>query len=148
MKYLLVLFSSLIFTGCSVTKLPDESKPVMSLVKLQCLGICPTYKLSIYDNRVAVFEGYKHTRMQGKFKAKLSKKKYQELIDHFLHAGFFEMKDVYTAHIMDGQTTYVYFNYEGREKKILDYFEPPPELKDLEKLLEDLTKTEKWENIP
>ncbi len=144
MKYLFILFVALLFTGCFATKTLDESKLVMSLEKLQCLGSCPIYKLSIFNNRTALFEGYRFTRMDGKFKTIISKEKYEDMIKHFQEAGFFEMKDVYTANIMDGQSIYVYFNYDGREKKILDYFKPPAKLKELEKMMEDLILTENW----
>ncbi len=144
MKHLVILFVTFLAAGCSVTKTTDDSELVMSLEKLQCLGSCPTYKLSIYNNRTAVFEGHQFTSMEGKFTTKLSKEKYHELIKQFQEAGFFEMEDVYTANIMDGQTTYIYFKYEGREKKILDYFKPPKPLRELEKMMENLVQTENW----
>jgi hypothetical protein len=146
MKYLFILFVALLFTGCSTTKILDESKLVMSMEKLQCLGSCPTFKLSIYNNRTAIFEGYRYTSMDGKFKTRLRKEKYKDMINHFQEAGFFEMNDVYTANIMDGQSTYVYFKYDGREKKILDYFKAPKALKELEKMIEDLILTENWKD--
>ena len=78
---------------------------------------------------------------------KLDKQKFRELQLAFLNSDFFEMEDVYSAQIMDLQSTYLYFSYNGKEKKILDYYNSPEVLKELAKMMEELNEQKDWKKV-
>ncbi|MDX2442392.1 MAG: DUF6438 domain-containing protein [Bacteroidales bacterium] len=147
MKYSRILLVLIFLTGCSVTQQTQNANVVISVQKLPCLGNCPVYKVSIYSNQLVIYEGKENVSKTGVYAMKLDKQKFTELQLAFLQSGFFEMEDVYSAQIMDLQTTYLYFNYDGKEKKILDYYNSPEVLKDLVKMIEDLNELYEWEKV-
>ena len=108
------------------------------------MGNCPAYELSIYNNHMAIYEGKEHVDKVGVYTTKISRKKFSELQEAFLNSDFFEMEDVYFARIMDLQTTYIYFRYNEKEKKILDYYGGPEVLKDLVRMVEELNEQNRW----
>ena len=96
---------------------------------------------------MVIYEGKENISKIGVYAMKIDKQKFTELQEAFLQSGFFEMEDIYTAQIMDLQTTYLYFNYDGKEKKILDYYNSPDVLKELVKLVEDLNEQYDWKKV-
>jgi hypothetical protein len=147
MKKIRILLVIFFLTGCSVTQQTRNAHVVISVQKLPCMGNCPVYKLSIYSNQMVIYEGKENVSKIGIYAMKLDELKFTELQEAFLQSGFFEMEDVYSAQIMDLQTTYLYFNYDGKEKKILDYYNSPDVLKELVKLVEDLNEQYDWKKV-
>ena len=144
MKFSWLLFGLIFLYGCSVTRQIENAFVVISVKKLPCMGNCPAYELSIYNNHMAIYEGKENVDKVGVYTTKISRKKFSELQEAFLNSGFFEMEDVYSARIMDLQTTYIYFRYNEKEKKILDYYGGPEVLKDLVKMVEELNEQNRW----
>ena len=147
MKFSWLLFGLIFLYGCSVTRQTENSFVVISVEKLPCMGNCPAYKLRIYNNHIANYEGKENVDKIGIYTTKISKKMFSELQEAFLNSDFFEMKDVYSAHIMDLQTTYIYFKLNEKEKKILDYYDGPKVLKDLVNMVEELNEQNRWEKV-
>ncbi len=147
MKIITLLLLTAFLAGCSPIRQIEDATLVMSIKKLPCMGDCPVFSLKIYNNRIVVYEGLKFVDLSGRYTTKLTHKQFQNIKSSFLEAGFFDFKNVYSAHIMDMQTTYIYFRHGGKEKKILDYHKAPDSIKDLEKMLEALIKSEKWRMV-
>lgn len=147
MKYLRILSVLFFLTGCSITQQTQNANVVISVQKLPCMGNCPVYKLTIYSNRLVIFEGKENVSKIGTYTMKLNKQKFSDLQMAFLNSGFFEMEDVYSAQIMDLQSTYLFFSYNGKEKKILDYYNGPVVLKELVKMIEDLYEQKEWKKV-
>ncbi len=147
MKYLRILSVLFFLTGCSITQQTQNANVVISVQKLPCMGNCPVYKVSIYSNRLVIFEGKENVSKIGTYTMKLDKQKFRELQLAFLNSDFFEMEDVYSAQIMDLQSTYLYFSYNGKEKKILDYYNSPEVLKELAKMMEELYEQKDWKKV-
>ena len=147
MKHLRILSVLFFLTGCSITQQTQNANVVISVQKLPCMGNCPVYKVSIYSNRLVIFEGKENVSKIGTYTMKLDKQKFRELQLAFLNSDFFEMEDVYSAQIMDLQSTYLYFSYNGKEKKILDYYNSPEVLKELAKMMEELYEQKDWKKV-
>jgi len=147
MKFSWLLFGLIFLYGCSVTRQTENAFVVISVEKLPCMGNCPAYKLRIYNNHIAIYEGKENVDKIGVYTTKISNKKFSELQEAFLNSDFFEMKDVYSAHIMDLQTTYIYFKLNEKEKKILDYYDGPKVLKDLVNIVEELNEQNRWKKV-
>lgn len=147
MKFSWILIGLIFLFGCSVTRQTENAFVVISVEKLPCMGNCPAYKLSIYNNHMVIYEGKENVDKIGVYTTKISKKKFSELQEAFLNSDFFEMKNIYSARIMDLQTTYIYFRYNEKEKKILDYYDGPEVLKELVKVVEELNEQNRWKKV-
>ncbi|HMP99753.1 MAG TPA: DUF6438 domain-containing protein [Cyclobacteriaceae bacterium] len=108
-----------------------------------CFGACPVYTISIYENRVVSLKAERFVKLQGNFTASLSQKDYERLIEKFENSVF-DFKDKYTAQLTDMPTIHLTFNHKGREKKIMDYYGAPDELKNLEAEVYALIDKLKW----
>lgn len=147
MKFSWIIIGLIFLFGCSVTRQTENAFVVISVEKLPCMGNCPAYKLSIYNNHMVIYEGKENVDKIGVYTTKISKKKFSELQEAFLNSDFFEMKNIYSARIMDLQTTYIYFRYNEKEKKILDYYNGPEVLKELVKVVEELNEQNRWKQV-
>jgi hypothetical protein len=54
------------------------------------------------------------------------------------------MRDSYRAMITDLPTTFVTITADGQTKRIEDYFSAPRELKELENLIDEVGRTQRW----
>lgn len=147
--YSIIIFS---FVSCNICKHTNKSDkinsfPIITFQKTACYGKCPVYSLEIFENGLINFIGEKNIDKIGKYKKIISKKEIKELINSFVNINFFDFKDEYTSRKTDLPTTYISFSYSGSYKKIRDYSDAPKELRKLEKLIENIVKSENWEKI-
>jgi hypothetical protein len=140
-NYLLV---SLFCVGCSVLGQSTNETPVLYIEKSACYGECPVYKVEIFASGKMVFQALANTKMKGRFCANIDKKELSNLIDSFNQQNYFSFNGVYFSRAMDLPTTTTGFNYGGKQKRVRDYDKAPPELKMLEKMLENLVDSTTW----
>ncbi len=139
--YLCILIST---PACKSSQIPQEGELLFSLQKTQCYGTCPAYELKIYPNGYAELEGKAYFRYQGVYQGQVSQDKIDYLITFFQEKNFMKLKDRYTAEITDLPTTYVYFSHKGQSKKVMDYYNAPKALIEMEKELEKVIDVVKW----
>ena len=133
---------AVLMTFCKSTQRTERLEPdelIITQQRLECMGTCPVYTLSIYASGNVVFMGEKNVPVIGESKLALSKTQLQKLIDEFRNIEFFQLKEKYTADVSDGATTYISFRDGDREMKIMDYSGAPEKLKALENRIETLT---------
>jgi len=137
MRIVSVLFIFLINISCNTvsenTK-EELNQLVISLEKTACFGTCPIFKIKIYNNGEAIFEGKKFVKKIGLIKFKINQKEIQKILAKARNIKFTKMLNEYTERITDLPTTYI----QIKEKKIKDYYGAPKKLKDLEKLIEEI----------
>lgn len=85
--------------------------------------------------------------MVGNYKAFIEQQALLNILEQFRNSEFFNFKNQYTGDVSDLPTTYLYFKDLGNEKTIQDYYQAPPKLKELEKLIEGLVLTLKWKKV-
>jgi hypothetical protein len=112
-----------------------------------CFGKCPVYKMTIQADGMATLMGKQNIDYIGTYNKRVDKATMDMLVSEFNKAGFFNMKDEYTEKVMDLPTTWVTFKYKGKSKKIRDYYKAPQELKDLEKLLQNIAVGPGWNKV-
>lgn len=147
MKYLIIILALL---GCQSTfKIADiqNKEPIIILKKTSCKGKCPEYEICVYKEGYVTLKGIKNFELIGDFYKKMDKKQIDFFINQFDKANFFEFKDKYLSKKTDLPTTFLTFNYNGKSKKIMDYSDAPKELKELEKLIENISKEQDWISI-
>lgn len=117
-----------------------------SMEKTACFGRCPVYTLTINGaTHKATYVGTQNVDKTGTHQKDISDETLKSLKDAFDKAKFMEMKDEYNKpQVTDLPSTYVSYTDAGKTKKIRDRYEAPVELKNLEKLLEEIGNSEGW----
>ena len=136
MRYILI-FLVFLNNSCTLSSSSTnniQKKLIISLDKTACFGTCPVYKIKIYNDQSAIFEGLKFVEKEGLYNLKISKKEINTILKKAKKINFEKMKDEYTEPITDLPTTYIMIN----EKKIKDYYGAPKDLKKLEKIIEEI----------
>ena len=134
-NYLLVFI--LFFSSCfNLTKQKELQSPkiIISLEKTACFGRCPVFKIIIYNNGEALYNGRKFVKKVGEYDLKVSKREIDKILSKAKKIGFNNLKNEYSERITDLPTTYIMIN----NKKIKDYYGAPSKLKDLEKMIENI----------
>jgi hypothetical protein len=130
--FLVFLYSSCNLSSSSTYEI--QKKLIISLNKTACFGTCPVYKIKIYNNQSAIFEGVKFVEKEGSYNFKISKKEINTILNKAKKINFQKMEDEYTELITDLPTTYIMIN----NKQIKDYYGAPKELKELEEIIENI----------
>lgn len=136
MRYIFV-FLVFLYSSCNLSSSSTyeiQKKLIISLNKTACFGTCPVYKIKIYNNQSAIFEGVKFVEKEGSYNFKISKKEINTILKKAKKINFQKMEDEYTELITDLPTTYIMIN----NKQIKDYYGAPKELKELEEIIENI----------
>jgi len=136
MRYIFI-FLVFLYSSCNLSSSSTygiQKKLIISLNKTACFGTCPVYKIKIYNNQSAIFEGVKFVEKEGSYNFKISKKEINTILNKAKKINFQKMEDEYTELITDLPTTYIMIN----NKQIKDYYGAPIELKELEEIIENI----------
>ena len=131
----------LIFT--LVIALTAEAQ-VITLERKSCFGMCQVYTLRIDASGIVSYHGERFVSTVGYRTGKIDPAKFQELLREFQKIGFFQLRDEYTAMITDMPTTFIGLAQNGRTKRIRDYYNAPPELKELEHSVDRAANVHPW----
>ena len=132
MKFYFILI--FIFVSCNTIKEINIKEPLISLQRTACFGDCPIYKFEIYSSGDCIYYGKKFVDKIGQYKFQLKKNDIDIIISKAKEINFKKMNDKYTSSITDLPTTYI----QIKNKKVIDYSNAPKELKDLEKLIDEI----------
>lgn len=121
-----------------------DTAPMITLEKTECYGRCPVYKLMIYDDGQALYQGISHVDKIGEYQQQLPADTIASLIQHFEQSGFWSLKDEYVADVTDLPVTYLSFQYQGKHKKIKNLIQAPAELTALENRIAALGESPGW----
>jgi len=118
------------------------------LEKGGCYGRCPIYKVEIYEGGYVKFYGEKFIDKLGIYEKQLDKASYQELIQKFKDANFYEFKDNYESMIPDAALIKLsYHDKKNPLKTISGKSERPKVIKDLQLDIEKLVAAFDWKVI-
>lgn len=74
----------------------DEAEVAITLERGACFGVCPVYTLTIYTDGTVIFNGERHTTVEGEQSIQIDPGIVANLIAGFEESGFFEWEDEYT----------------------------------------------------
>jgi uncharacterized protein DUF6438 len=132
----LTAFLAVVITAASAS----AQEPVrITLSRTACFGTCPVYTVSLSEDGRVAYEGLQHVRVSGKQTWTIDPAKVRALADDMEKAGFFEMRDEYTARVTDLPTVITTLTRGSRTKAVKDYFGAPPSLKELEQRIDDVS---------
>ena len=127
---------------------------VITLERTVCYGTCPAYKLTIYADGKVVFEGAEYVRKTGRFEARVSRDKVQELLTAFREINYFDLKNNYSEKDCpqwwtDHPTAQTSLTINGRSKTVRHYYgcaglEVLDRLSKLESKIDKTVNVDQW----
>ncbi len=111
-----------------------EVKKIISINRGACFGTCPIYFISIFSDQSAIYHGKKFVEKIGEIEFKLSEEEINSILQKANKINYCQLEDEYFEHISDLPRTYV----QIFDKKVLDYYGAPKELKELEELIDNI----------
>ena len=132
--------------GPAATFPPPKSinNVVITLERTACFGNCPDYSLIVYGNGTLFYEGRNFVDVTGRQSSNISQEHVQELVRAFYAKGYFTLQDEYSAPVTDLPTTTTSISIDGRYKKVINYYGAPEQLIELENMIDDIAKSERW----
>lgn len=148
----------------SLNAVPQDT--VITLERTGCYGRCPGYALSIFADGAVVYYGVPRngfTKVAGAARSWISQEQLRRLVAEFERVDYFSLKDRYEA--ADGCPTFrtdspwviTSLQINGRKKTVHHYHGCgmkgsysavfPRELTDLERMVDEVTGSERWVNI-
>ncbi|HEY3756752.1 MAG TPA: DUF6438 domain-containing protein [Opitutaceae bacterium] len=116
----------------------------VSLRRTECLGPCPSYKVTVYRDGRVEFVGYNHVAQAGKHEKRIAPEKFRLLWKRIHQVRFWRMADRYTSDWTDHPHQIVTVRTETSEKSVDDYISGPKALKDLENFVDQVAGTSEW----
>ena len=111
-----------------------EVKEIISINRGACYGTCPIYFISIFSDMSGVYHGKNFVEKTGKIEFKLSEEEINSILQKANKINYCQLEDEYFEHISDLPRTYI----QIFDKKVLDYYGAPKELKELEVLIDKI----------
>ena len=148
-----VLCISAAVLSAQTKKKPAQPKPLITLHRGVCYGTCPNYELRIYADGRVEYEGHLFVGKTGKASSRISKASVRKLRNEFRRIGFMKLKDRYekivnpdgtVLEVTDLPTTTTSFRCNGKTKTVMNYYGGPPELRTLERMIDELTNSRQW----
>ena len=130
---------------------PDDF--VIRIERTPCYLQCPVYSVSIDAHGDVTYEGARFVRVKGRQVDRVLVSRVAELYQASQRIGFFDLRDQYRmvraadgseAVVMDLPGTIVTVTAGGRTKRIEDYFGAPGSLKEFERHVDEIARTNRW----
>jgi len=95
MKNLLVLFATLVVSGCATSPPPPSGDALITLVKGGCgfISACPAYTISMKPDGSYRYEGFRHVPVIGVREGQLAAGSWENAETAFMAAGWKNMED-------------------------------------------------------
>ena len=120
----------------------------LTFERSMCYGECPAFKVIVYSDGNASYEGIKFTDRIGAYETKMSSDKMKEVLEEAGRIGYFGMKDKYDNPAVTDvpSCTIMVVGPMGR-KNVLDRFDAPDVLKAFEKYLDTVLLGLDWKKV-
>tara|TARA_B100000614_G_scaffold187271_1_gene168379 strand:- start:3761 stop:4180 length:420 start_codon:yes stop_codon:yes gene_type:complete len=112
-----------------------ENQTLILLERTACFGNCPVYSIKIKNNGSGIYVGKNFVKNIGEFTFNISKSEIDKILKKAEKIDFWNLKNEYYENISDLPTTYI----QIKNKKIKDYVGAPKQLKELQKLIDNIT---------
>ena len=126
------LFTCLIMasSGCSAQQKKPRQQPASRVFlvfqKTPCLGVCPSYEATIYENGSITFVGWEHVPVKDTLHLKFSPKEMQSLRQQVSQLNYASLQNAYLTQWSDMPSTISTFYVEGRQVKRIKHQEAGP----------------------
>jgi len=137
---ILILFLT---TAASLAHAQQPREPVISLERTGCLGYCPSYTLTIYEDGMVIYNGRAYVSVKGTHVSKISTAQLESLVNRFLADRFFELEES-RGFVVDVPLTITTFVHDGRKKTIKEAGTASPSLRALQDEIDRTTDSVRW----
>lgn len=137
---LAVAASIAVSAGQAKAELPIE----ISIKRTACYGTCPDYEMALRGDGTVTYTGRQYVRVSGQHTWKIDPAAVRALAREMEEAGFFELKDEYTAMVTDNPTTFTSLTIGARTKRVKDYVAGPKKLKELAERIDQVAGVKKY----
>ena len=135
----------LIFIAALFAVHQGAAEPIeITIERTACFGMCPDYEVTVRGDGTVSYQGRAHVRIPGEHTWKVDPAAVRALAREMQAAGYFELKDEYSALVTDLPTTYTSLTVGSRTKKVKDYFEAPEKLRDLEHRIDVVSDAKRY----
>lgn len=120
----------------------DSDSIFITIERTPCMGVCPWYNATIYENGLVVYDGKRNVTNIGMYITQLTPEQLIALKRKAEAINYFKLNDKYNNESvtdLPGTTTSVQLN--GKRKTILNRFAGPNELNEFEKSIDALFDT-------
>ena len=139
-----------LFAATNVRAEPPITKIVLE--RTTCFGVCPVYTLTVQSSGRVEFVGTKHVWETGPHRGKISRADFARLVKKIEEINFFALNNRYDgkkpngsgATVTDLPTRKTSVTRGDQTKTVENYFRGPPGLKELEDLIDEVTKSSIW----
>ena len=130
--------------------IPEDIDPNLqvSLHRSPCFGYCPTFKIEVFTDGTARYNGYAHVTRLGSYTAKADAAFMKRVADKALSIKYLSLLDKYPVGdiaIADLPTVTTYIRIGKDGKRVIDNHDPPKELREFEQWLEAEFETLSWQ---
>ena len=122
----------------TTTTAVEDTTVFLKMQRTPCYGKCPSYVVEIFNNGKVSYLGKMFVDYVGQHEANLSKSEVDLIKTKINEINFFELKDKYDSPATDIPSTIFEVTLNKQFKKITNRHNGPPELKELEKLVEEI----------
>ncbi len=144
--YLFLIISLLsLFVSCkpqekkmTTDAVVEDTTVFLKMQRTPCYGKCPSYVVEIFNNGKVSYLGKMFVDYVGQHEATISKSDLDLIKAKINEINFFEFKDKYDSPATDMPSTIFEVTLNKQFKKITNRHNGPPELKELEKLVEEI----------
>jgi hypothetical protein len=116
-----------------------------SLERTPCFGSCPSFRITVYQDGRALYEGRRFAPREGRYTGQASAALMQQIRAAVDSSGFYGMLDKYDKPVTDLPSLIIRMHDGARDKRVVGRVGAPQALKTLgqetEKLLESITWT-------
>ena len=116
----------------------EDTTVFLKMQRTPCYGKCPSYVVEIFNNGKVSYLGKMFVDYIGQHESIISKADLDLIKTKINEINFFELKDKYDSPATDLPSTIFEVTLNKQSKKITNRHHGPPELKDLEKLVEEI----------
>lgn len=89
-----------------------------TMERTPCFGTCPAYKLTIFADGSALYEGRRFAPREGRYVGKVDPATMEALYEMATTRGFFGMEDIYDSNITDLPSVIIRVHAHGQDKQV------------------------------
>lgn len=130
-------------------KKADPSDSLMvQFSRTGCFGTCPIFTLSIYTSGHAIYQGKNFVQMKGVYEANFNLADIKSIFNMAEQISFLTLEDSYdNMGISDVPSAITRLNDGNYTKQVLNRYNGPKELNQLENLIDELILKQNWNKI-
>ncbi len=149
MKYLIFFFFLWSCPAANAQQVHD-SLLVLSLERTTCYGNCPYYKIKIYSNGLAYYQGKKNVKNIGWYSAKISPRRINQILEKAYQIDYMQLERKYPIKglgITDFPTCITYVKSQGEQKTVYNKNDAPQSLIEYERFFDKVLENVAWKKI-